>query len=342
MSLIESSGGHSTYVYTSLQPGEIRLMTLLPGNAREPIQCELNQITLPIGLETASDTPSYEALSYMWESEVSCGTYNPSDAAVHIGSARLFARSNMLQALNRLRYSGESRVLWVDAICINQALISERNEQVSRMRHIYRQASRVLVWVYDEADIDGIIHRRSTIRDIIELPKRKGTGIDDRTAIPGQVIGFCRAPYWRRLWIIQETVSARELIVHCGPSFCEWDQITDCLNQWLSRQDYDHQGDQDLSLTHTPIWALIKSQQEKESLTLWQLLLRHGHSECQDKRDRVYGILGLASDCQNGEIPVDYAISTKQLFERVLAFYRGRLDSAMMRRFEFHLRNIIL
>src|SRR5436189_4700620 len=39
------------------------------------------------------------------------------------------------------------RYLWADAISINQNHKEERNEQVSRMREIYRQCSRLLIWL---------------------------------------------------------------------------------------------------------------------------------------------------------------------------------------------------
>lgn len=40
-------------------------------------------------------------------------------------------------------------MLWIDAICINQSDIKEREEQVARMAHIYKRARRVVVWLGD-------------------------------------------------------------------------------------------------------------------------------------------------------------------------------------------------
>jgi hypothetical protein len=45
--------------------------------------------------------------------------------------------------------------IWVDAICITQGDIAERNKQVTRMRDIYTQAQ--IVWLLS-------VLRRSTIR----------------------------------------------------------------------------------------------------------------------------------------------------------------------------------
>jgi len=52
--------------------------------------------------------------------------------------------ANLFDALSHLRYFDRPRVLWVDALCINQADVSERNRQVAHMLTIYQAASRVI------------------------------------------------------------------------------------------------------------------------------------------------------------------------------------------------------
>jgi hypothetical protein len=60
-------------------------------------------------------------------------------------------RKNLYQALRSLRdvpsHSNDARerVLWADAICINQNDLEERNQQVSIMAFIYSRAQTVLV-----------------------------------------------------------------------------------------------------------------------------------------------------------------------------------------------------
>ncbi|RYP79954.1 hypothetical protein DL770_006429 [Monosporascus sp. CRB-9-2] len=48
-------------------------------------------------------------------------------------------------AKRHLQREADAWVLWVDAICINQGDIEERNEQVSMMRDIYSSSKRVLI-----------------------------------------------------------------------------------------------------------------------------------------------------------------------------------------------------
>ena len=54
---------------------------------------------------------------------------------------------NLKHALQRLRHGTEELVLWVDAICINQDDIPERNAQTANMRAIYQSSESVAVWL---------------------------------------------------------------------------------------------------------------------------------------------------------------------------------------------------
>jgi hypothetical protein len=50
-------------------------------------------------------------------------------------------------ALRRFQDRTHTRLLWLDAICIDQKSIVERNHQVSIMATVYSRARRVLVWL---------------------------------------------------------------------------------------------------------------------------------------------------------------------------------------------------
>lgn len=85
----------------------------------------------------------FEALSYAWGSE------KKSDSIIVQGdiAAKLAVTQSLLGALQHLRDRTESRMMWIDAICLNQEDTVEKGLQLPRMRDIYRLAYRVVVWL---------------------------------------------------------------------------------------------------------------------------------------------------------------------------------------------------
>ena len=98
--------------------------------------------------QASTDTkewPDYEALSYVWGDRESPKT-------ISIDGCVQEVTENLEAALQQLRLSDAPRRLWVDALCINQEDSKEKSHQIQKMRHIYRRASGVLVWLGNEAD----------------------------------------------------------------------------------------------------------------------------------------------------------------------------------------------
>lgn len=55
--------------------------------------------------------------------------------------------ANLREALERLRDPVLERVIWIDAICINQGDTEEKSRQVQVMSMVYAKAIRVVVWL---------------------------------------------------------------------------------------------------------------------------------------------------------------------------------------------------
>lgn len=87
----------------------------------------------------------YEALPYVWGS-----TDKPQ--SIVIDNQELLVTTNLHAALRRLRDCFIERVIWIDALCINQESKDERARQIQLISKIYSQAARVVVWLGDAAD----------------------------------------------------------------------------------------------------------------------------------------------------------------------------------------------
>ncbi|KUJ11220.1 HET-domain-containing protein, partial [Mollisia scopiformis] len=127
------------YIPLKQQHQEIRLVTLQPGKWDDPIQCELSTMHLH---EAHS---SYEALSYVWDAE-------PGSGEMILNGHPRDVTKNFFLALRRLRKSSDIRVLWVDALCIDQENHIEKSHQVNLMGEIYRCCARVFLWLGDDSN----------------------------------------------------------------------------------------------------------------------------------------------------------------------------------------------
>jgi Heterokaryon incompatibility protein (HET) len=128
--------------------GDFMIFNVVTGETR-PIP------TVAPSLETPEYQPRYEALSYTWGDADVCefAQIEVEDTqAIGEPCPRLGIRPNLASALRYLRYLDNTRVLWIDALCINQEDIEERNEQVKRMTNIYTLAHRVIAWLGEESN----------------------------------------------------------------------------------------------------------------------------------------------------------------------------------------------
>jgi hypothetical protein len=118
-----------------LGPGDFRLLRLFKGD-QYPIRCELfkSKLALP------EDIQEYAALSYTWGSEST-----PCD--IIMNGTKTEVTTNLYLALQDLRLQEKDRILWIDALSIDQSNEKEKEHQVQQMGSIYRNAERVMIWL---------------------------------------------------------------------------------------------------------------------------------------------------------------------------------------------------
>ncbi|KAF3769358.1 heterokaryon incompatibility, partial [Cryphonectria parasitica EP155] len=137
---------------------------------------------------------NYEALSYVWGSM-------KSRKVVYVGSSdkkTLRVTKNLQIALQNLRYPDKERVMWIDALCIDQSNNVEKGPQVALMGHLFECASRVVVWLGPEENGSGLaMERLAHIADPkVDLPMD--------TAQSMAVAHLLHRKWFDRLWIRQE------------------------------------------------------------------------------------------------------------------------------------------
>ena len=131
--------------YQPLQHDEIRLITLAPGKWTDPIECSLQIVSL-------DDSPTYEALSYVW-GNVSLREW------IRLENSHFDVSKSLEVALRHLRHEDSERVMWIDAICINQSDDAEKSQQVKKMQFIYARTSHLVVWVGEASEDSNLAMR---------------------------------------------------------------------------------------------------------------------------------------------------------------------------------------
>lgn len=202
----------SSTTYNSFdESDEIRLLTLLPGSKEDPICCTLNHARL-------KNKPKYEALSYEWGP---LGR-NFLRKEVTVDGLKRDVRENLGYALWHLRLANEPRILWVDALCINQLDERERCHQVNQMGLIYSNASNTCVWLgmpeYLGMRLFQVLKQDFSTSEFPLSAGRFQVNWDDyMDAVMWHELDLlCNMKYWGRLWIIQEVVLAARVQLYLG------------------------------------------------------------------------------------------------------------------------------
>lgn len=318
----------STFLYKPLpSPREwLRMLVLWPAQQRtDPILCSL-------AFEKLSGKANYEALSYAWGDPTKTRT-------IYVDGRPFQATANLFEALQECRYMGKRhRVLWVDAVCINQRDIIEKSAQVQMMAKIYRQASRVVIW------LGPISNTSATFWDLLEWYRAETTAWQslnpdrdqDQFFMPLEldlsgrlaVHKFLSRPWFGRAWVIQEVILAQEAVVRCGHHEMDWETFSyfvcdfryayleDAWNGVISRSIFFDEelersyhrhnevvnGSRLLNLPFL-IVAIRTARRKNRRMNLCELLKYARLQDATDSRDKVYSILGLLDDEERAYLP---------------------------------------
>lgn len=91
------------------------------------------------------------ALSYTWgpayvrSSEEQAAMNSP--LSILCDGFEVPVTENLFDALSQLRQISDIKLIWIDAICINQESLEERSLQVLLMGSIYSKAQHVIIWL---------------------------------------------------------------------------------------------------------------------------------------------------------------------------------------------------
>jgi hypothetical protein len=276
---------------------QIRLLELQPSLSRS------SDIHLTLRIASLDDPPPYFALSYTW------GDPHPA-RTVLVSGCEFTVTPNLFAFLQRFRHAKEPRLLWVDAVCINQLDHQERNLQVTLMGSIFSTAITTLLWVGDEGEgSDKAMDLLSLFATVTaETPCEVIFYLfsDNFRQYWMALKKILSRPYWSRVWIMQEVLLSRRALVCCGKACSPWSIVSYLLSLnytdftgwgnftgWKSGEVVSAMLNADV-LRAKALASMTQKRREGQSLTLLEALVVGRQRNATDVRDHVYGMLALA------------------------------------------------
>ncbi|RMZ79075.1 hypothetical protein DV737_g3561, partial [Chaetothyriales sp. CBS 132003] len=242
--------------------------------------------------------PPYTAISYTWGSSSQL-------LSIQINGRSFKIHLNLWHLLRHLRERGESRFLWIDALCIDQAYLPERNFHVQLMNKIYEDAEFAIVWLGLPSDERREARAMDFVQEMARhQPEKSGASFRDVYLSMKMklrwvnLLRFCNLTYWTRCWIIQEFLQAKRIEVLCGTARLEWTYFEKVFLDIRNLDTYPDYLALELKdfLTTVPSRLTARRLLHRTS-RLEELLHEFYDAQCSEPRDKVYGLLGIAQDC---------------------------------------------
>ena len=355
----------------------IRLLRFLgpvpkPGRSAD-VEVELS--THPLGEETA-----FQCLSYAWGNPTFAHSKSAEEVAhayeheydISVNGAAFPVKKNLHDALKmlRTREAGRhrARLYWIDAICIDQGNLREKGEQVAMMDKIYSTAEETIAWAgpQDEFTEDAV----SLIQSLGSIPRNRHRPLSladwngDQEKVLGRMgakprrrfgtvatlkwmdlLAFFNRPYFGRIWVVQEIVLSRSVVLVCGKHELAWDLLSNTLAFLLTSGWVEHirvqffRGYPNIMASATKYRRLLEQRnlgigipvvnleqtrtgiRQVHHLALFRYLLEaYREADATRPEDKIYALLGLAwkdrppFSTHPGVLTPDYSLNPEDVY----------------------------
>ncbi|KAG5820282.1 hypothetical protein H9Q71_000650 [Fusarium xylarioides] len=295
-----------------LLPGQIRLLKIITGTQNAVVSCQMSVVNL-------DDSPTYKCLSYTWGEpggDEADEIWSKPSQTILINGFEMHIRQNLYNALIALCQSGILRPIWIDALCINQNDIEERNSQVSQMANIYKNSEEVIVWLGHERE-----YTQTAVACFQRLPiTRQELLSDEHVVLRDKAFASCRFTdsellamtrfftdhaWFGRTWTLQEMWLAREMTFMCGTIYASVDVIL--AGSSIAHDSYSSRSvTEDIQRTPAITWLMnftydliAKLRKEVDGTSPSPLGFEvdyHRARHATDPRDKVYGLLAISGN----------------------------------------------
>jgi hypothetical protein len=232
------------------------------------------------------------------------------------------------------RLGTEVRVVWIDALCINQKDDLEKAQQVQLMRQIYSLAQNVVIWLgKNDTHVPLALELMGTCLQAgaQDLPPAKDTdksktyftpgGKVDLSGFPpphsdqwGSLITFYESSWFSRVWIIQESILASTATIYIGNYEISWEAIGK-IAIWAGGALYNTEFDSVRLFGKNAAFVFSYARRQGSRLyPLADLLNFTRGFDATQPVDQIYALLGIVDD---KGVVVDYSLPLDHVFTQV-------------------------
>lgn len=299
---------HLPYRYQTLQHNDsIRILVLHPSlTDSDPIICTMQYARL------SDAAHRYEALSYTWGD-----TTQQQEIQFNTGRRKLRVGKHCCDALRRLRQGYSDRLLWVDAICINQEDLAERAHQVRLMGSVFSCAFGVVVFLGEQ-----VTNCRALFDELAAADELLRVGQDCCRPSPSDIIvqeleKLFELPWFKRVWVLQEVCAKKSVTIMYGSAIALFEAVTKLYFGYCSTTRVTR------TIWPLPLEWVLRPPEESwaPQVNLWQRLFESRRCLATDPRDRVFALLSLTGRRQSElNSLIDYTHSLEDCFTQVATF----------------------
>lgn len=343
------SNSESGFKYPIIDPtSQVRLLRILPLSRREPMEFSLETFNL-------SDLPStnYTALSYTWGD----ATRLDQTREIIIDDQPFVVRRNLYWFFDVATGKNANGLYFIDAICINQSDNTERFSQVREIAQVYRNADQVVAWLGMPKSLGKFEHLRSlrriqfkscaewtagewegfrylsyhsywtrvwVVQEVLlarsmsvwcawfDFPLALFAGVPSHT-IRSSRTGFSASGRPQRITdpVSDSRSPAEKIITHRTRQVLR--PIKDPLAQGTAAGTLS-----EITRALRRPYMVGKTYQSQVPDLLHEVIQKFGKHDCSDRRDKLYGFLGIIKQSSRAKVNPDYTKDVSYAYRQAL------------------------
>lgn len=317
------------YSYKPVQHNQLRLLKFVHDESSTLINVVLELFSVEEPL------PQFHSVSYAWALDASGLTRNSS---IQIEGQDFPVLDSLYEFLEALRSKGvmyDGVWWWIDSICIDQHNLQERGHQVKLLQRIYRQAYHSIVWLGRESSDSNLAI--DFIKVLDKISRRKYTVEELRSTLEIEkyhpewkaLENFLARRWWSRIWTVQEFVLPQSVSFWCGSKSVGRVIVSRAISvvNRCTKVGIKETAGFTSALNRRRAWGLYKAGNPGAgiSLSLSALAGYFSGMNATDDRDRLYGIMALATD--DSLMDVNYLLPSSMIYlhfaQAFIAHYRS-------------------